>query len=116
MTSVDAARDFLQREGRIVERRLFAVLLDGASPGPVVDAVRAHRNDDGGFGHAMEPDKRVPASQPLDVEHALETLDAASAWDDGLAAGACDFLASIAAPDGSVPLLLPSALEFPQSP
>ena len=27
---------------------------------PVLDALRAYRNDDGGFGHAIEPDMRAP--------------------------------------------------------
>ena len=40
----------------------------------MVDAVAAYRNDDGGFGHGLEPDKLAPASQPLDVEVALERL------------------------------------------
>ena len=61
-------RAFIEREGRLIERRLAAVLYDGADPSGVVDAVRAYRNADGGFGHGFEPDNRCPASLPIDVE------------------------------------------------
>ncbi len=37
-----AGRAFLDREGRLIERRLAAVLFDGAGPSGVVDAVRAY--------------------------------------------------------------------------
>src|SRR5439155_6418421 len=95
-----AARGFLDREGRLVERRLAAVLFDGADPGGVVDAVRAYRNADGGFGYGLEPDKRCPASLPIDVECALDILLVAGAGANDLVAGACDWLDSVATPDG----------------
>src|SRR4051812_41116837 len=65
------ARAFIEREGRLVERRLAEVLFDGADPVAIVDAVLAYRNADGGSGHGLEPDKRCPASLPIDVECAL---------------------------------------------
>lgn len=110
--SVSSGREFLDREGRLVERRLAAVLFDGDDPRGVVDAVRAYRNPDGGFGHGLEPDKRCPDSLPIDVESALEILGAAEQgrtdWsDDPLVIGACDWLSSVAAPDGAVPLSFP---------
>ena len=115
MASLDGARRFLLENARVLERRLFATVFDGEPARGVVDALRAYRNDDGGFGHGLEPDKRCPDSQPLDVEQALETIEATGAWDDGLAAGACDFLASIAAPDGAVSLLTPAVLQYPRA-
>ena len=63
-----AARAFLDREGRLIERRLATVLFDGAPASGVIDTVRAYRNPEGGFGHGLEPDKRCPASLPIDVE------------------------------------------------
>jgi hypothetical protein len=121
-----AGRDFLDREGRLVERRLAAVLFDGAEPYGVVDAVRAYRNGDGGFGHGLEPDKRCPASLPIDVECALDILwvagGGAGAADrfgdlgrDGLVLGACDWLASVAVPDGAVPLAFPIIERYPRA-
>jgi hypothetical protein len=122
---VAAARAFLDREGRLIERRLAAVLFDGAHASGVVDAVRAYRNPDGGFGHGLEPDKRCPASLPVDVECALDILLAASEADaaqgsdardvGGLVREACDWLASVAAPDGAVPLAFPIVERYPRA-
>ena len=97
-------RAFLDREGRLIERRLAAVLFDGADPTGVVDAVRAYRNPDVVFGHGLEPDKRCPASLPIDVECALDILLVSGRGDVGdMVLSACDWLDSIAAPDGAVP-------------
>jgi hypothetical protein len=46
-----------------------------------VDALRGYQNDDGGFGHALEPDKRCPASLPIDVETAFQALATADTAD-----------------------------------
>ena len=118
-----AARGFLDREGRLVERRLADVLFDAADASGVVDAVRAYRNPDGGFGHGLEPDKRCPASLPIDVECALDILLVAGVTTrqpgdfnlDGLVRGACDWLSSVAAPDGSVPLSFPVMERYPRA-
>ena len=87
----------------------------------VVAALKAYQNPDGGFGYALEPDKRVPDSQPVDVEVALRTLDLAGALAETavrqeLVLPACEFLASITTPEGGVPLSLPSAKRYPHAP
>ena len=84
----------------------------------VVDALRGYRNADGGFGHGLEPDKRCPASLPIDVEVALKTLVAAGADDDGLVLGACDYLARVAEDvdhGGAVPLAFPVIEDYPRA-
>jgi len=108
-------RAFLEREGRLVERRLAEVLFDGAAPDGVVDALRGYRNGDGGCGPGLEPDKRCPASLPIDVESALEILWVAGAPADDLVRGACDWLDSVAAPDGAVPLSFPVMERYPRA-
>ncbi|MGE5829220.1 MAG: hypothetical protein ACM30G_12800 [Micromonosporaceae bacterium] len=119
-----AGRAFLDREARLIERRLAPVLFDGADPGGVIDAVRAYRNPDGGFGHGLEPDKRCPASLPIDVESALDILwlAAGGAADrvgalgiERLVGSACDWLGSVAAPDGAVPLAFPVVESYPRA-
>src|SRR5215472_16748157 len=95
-TQFAAGRDFIQRQGRLVERRLFATCFEGAPAAGVVDALRGYANDDGGFGHGLEPDKRCPASLPIDVEVALQTMVAAKASDPALIGRACDYLAGVA--------------------
>ena len=88
------AADFLARQARLLEQRLYATLFEGAPAAGVVEALRGYQNEDGGFGHGLEPDKRCPASQPLDVQVALETLVAAGASDAAMLQRACDYLAA----------------------
>jgi hypothetical protein len=76
----------------------------------VVDALRGYQNEDGGFGHGLEPDKRCPASLPVDVEQALRALADAGTVDAAMVRRACDYLASVAAragAGGAVPLAFP---------
>ena len=112
--TLSAAARFLHHEGRLLERRLFAVHFEGASPGGVVNALRGYRNDDGGFGHGLEPDKRCPASLPIDVEIAFQALAAAGAADAGLLGPACDYLATVTT-GGAVPLAFPVIEDFPRA-
>jgi hypothetical protein len=113
--SFTAGRAFLEREGRLVERRLAAALFDGGPVDAVVDTLRGYRNPDGGFGHALEPDKRCPDSLPIDVEGALEILIVAGADERPMVLDACDWLARVAAPDGAVPLSLPVMEGYPRA-
>jgi len=110
-----AGRAFLEREGRLVERRLAATLFDGAPAAGVIDALRGYRNPDGGFGHGLEPDKRCPDSLPIDVESAFEIMLVAGAVDEAMVLYACDWLAEVAAPDGAVPLSFPVIEAHPRA-
>ena len=60
---------------RLLDRLRFRVLFEGASPEPLVTAIAAYQNADGGFGHALEPDLRGPESEPIPVWTALWLLD-----------------------------------------
>jgi len=113
-----AGRAFIRRQGRLLERRLFATCFEGAPAEGVVDALRGYRNDDGGFGHGLEPDKRCPASLPIDVEVALQALATAGTVDLPLVLGACDYLASVAASarsNGAVPPAFPVIEAYPRA-
>jgi hypothetical protein len=110
-----AGRAFLEREGRLIERRLAAALFDGGPVDAVVDTLRGYRNSDGGFGYGLEPDKRCPDSLPIDVEGALEILMVAGAVEERMVLDACDWLGRIASPDGSVPLSFPVMEAYPRA-
>jgi hypothetical protein len=113
-----AARDFILRQGRLLERRLFATCFEGAPAVGVIDALRGYRNEDGGFGHGLEPDKRCPASLPIDVEVALQALAAAGTVDHALVVSACDYLAKVAtgvSRGGAVPLAFPVIEAYPRA-
>ena len=88
----------------------------GGDARPVRDAVAAFRNSDGGFGHALEPDGRTPASQPAAVAMALRTLDEADAWDEELVAGACEWLAANAPAEGGASFVEPTVEGWPHAP
>jgi hypothetical protein len=98
-----------------VERRLFATVFEGADPAGVVDALRGYQNSDGGFGHGLEPDKRCPDSVALDVETAFDILLAAGARDDEMVRRACDWLQSVATPEGAVSLTSPVIEGYPRA-
>jgi hypothetical protein len=116
MIDLDAARTFIAAHGRLLDRSRFALLVDGEPPEPVLRALAAYVNDDGGFGRALEPDVRDPSSQPLAVLSAFDVLDEAGAGDHPLALGALDWLETVTEDDGGIPFLLPSAEDAPHAP
>jgi hypothetical protein len=116
MIDLPAARTFVAAHGRLLDRSRFALLADGAPAEPVLRALAAYANADGGFGRALEPDVRDPASQPIAVLAALDVLHEAGAGDHPLGGAALDWLGTISADDGGIPFLLPSAAEWPCAP
>ncbi|MFI1994761.1 hypothetical protein [Actinoplanes sp. NPDC020271] len=106
------AEKFLQAEGRLLERRLFEVLFRDGPPQGVVDVLRGYRNADGGFGHGLEPDKRCPASLPVDVEVAFQALAAIGSRE--LLGPACDYLTGVST-GGAVPLAFPVIEGYPRA-
>ena len=99
----NAAVAFIAANARVLDRRRFQRLFEDGPVAPVRDAVAAYRNDDGGFGHALEPDCRAPGSQPAAAEMALRILDETDAWDEDLVRGACDWLTAVAPPRAARP-------------
>jgi Prenyltransferase and squalene oxidase repeat len=112
---LEKAQDFTWRNARLLERYLFTCLFANGSKEPVLAALRAYQNEDGGFGNALEPDKRCPSSQPQDVEIALRILDAIDTMHDPMVTRACDFLATVTTPDGGVPFALPPVNQYPHA-
>ncbi|MEY2569121.1 MAG: hypothetical protein QOE35_3650 [Actinomycetota bacterium] len=110
-----AARTFIHTNGRVLDRRVFATVFEGAPPSGVIDALRAYRNADGGFGHGLEPDKRAPDSQPLDTETAFEAMDMAGIVDAATVTAACDWLATVADGSAMVPLAFEPMLAYPHA-
>jgi hypothetical protein len=113
---LNAARTFLYDNARVLERRRFAHLFDGGPKEPVLDALRAHRNDDGGFGHAIEPDMRAPTSQPVGVHTVAEILHELGVRDDPMVGAAADWLQTVTREDGGIPFVLEDAMAYPHAP
>jgi hypothetical protein len=96
----DRACRFLREDARPLERALFAHAFESGPAAAIVDALGAYRNDDGGFGHALEPDLRMPGSSVLATNQALRVLRRAGApADHALVTGAIDWLVGALDPD-----------------
>ena len=94
------AREFLLEHARPLERALFLRDFEDGSAHDVLDALSAFRNQDGGFGHGLEPDLALPASSVLATSHALHILHAVGApTEHELVAGAVDWLVAAHDPD-----------------
>ena len=111
---IDAARTFLQAHARVLERRRYDHLFEGGPREPVLNALRAYRNDDGGFAHAVEPDMRAPISQPVGIHTVMEILHEVGAHDDPMIGPAGDWLQTITRDDGGIPFVLET--EAPHAP
>lgn len=108
-----AARHFIHAEARLLERLIFDCLFEDGRPEQVAEALRGYVNLDGGFGQGLEPDKRAPDSQPLDVQIAYEAMQAVGHVDAGLVTSACDWLQGLGP---APPCVLPSVLDHPHAP
>jgi hypothetical protein len=106
-TRLVAARSFMAAHARVLDRRRFELLFDGADAEPVLAALRAYRNGDGGYGHGLEPDLRAPESQPAAALHAFEVFAEVAPVTVPEAGELCDWLDRVALADGGLPFALP---------
>lgn len=113
---LDFARDFILKNARVLERQLFAFHFETGTAAAAARSLRAYQNPDGGYGNALEPDKRVPASQPQDCEIAFRILDSIGLMRGDYVMPVLDWLESITTPQGGVPFSLPSANDAPHAP
>ena len=113
-TVIEKAQTFIWNNARLLERQLFAFLFQNGARQNVLTALNAYQNPDGGFGNALEPDKRTATSQPIDQEFALRILDDIG-FDDSLARQICEFLMMITTVEGGVPFVLPTVRDAPRA-
>ncbi|MFE7898757.1 hypothetical protein ACFU3E_14800 [Streptomyces sp. NPDC057424] len=113
---VSRAERFVWLTARVLEQHRFAHHFRGAAADPVETALDAYRNEDGGYGHALEPDLRGPVSQPLHTAHALRVLDAVGRCAGQRVERMCRYLTSISTTDGALPAIHPSQRDYPTAP
>src|SRR5262249_25028486 len=101
---------------RVLERHLAAALFADGPVEPVLAALGAYQNADGGFGHALEPDIRCPGSQPAATLAALGVLAAVGARTAPMSQQAVEWVAGVANPDAGLPTVLPAAEGHPRVP
>lgn len=68
------ARTFIYRNARPLDIALWQYHFEGGNKDAVLTALSAYQNDDGGFGHALEPDAWNPNSSPIQTWTATEIL------------------------------------------
>ncbi|MFE3857428.1 hypothetical protein ACFXPN_40615 [Streptomyces griseorubiginosus] len=110
------AEHFVWLTARVLEQRLFAYHFLNGGPDPVETALDAYRNEDGGYGHALEPDLRGPVSQPLHTAHALRVLDAVGRCGGQRVERVCRYLTSVSTSDGALPAVTPAQRGYPTAP
>jgi hypothetical protein len=110
------AEQFMWVSARVLERVRFDHLFNGGPREPVLAALRAYQNPDGGFGQAIEPDFRGPVSQPLGVDFAFKVLEEIELPDPTLIQAALGFVTKVSAPDGGLPNVLANVADYPRAP
>lgn len=114
--SLARAERFVWLSARVLDQRRFAYhFLDGP-PDAVEDALAAYRNPDHGYGHALDPRLRGPASQPLHAAAALRVLDEIGRCHGHRTERLCRYLTAVSTPEGALPAVHPSQHGYPVAP
>ncbi|MET9661766.1 hypothetical protein [Streptomyces sp. NPDC006510] len=113
---LNRAEQFIWLTARVLEQRRFAHHFLEGSADAVETALAAYLNEDGGYGHALEPDLRGPVSQPLHTAHALNVLDSIGRCDGLRVERICRFLTEVSTKEGALPALLPTQRGYPAAP
>jgi len=109
MPDITKATAFMATHARLVDRRRLDLLLHDGPPQGVLAALAAYRNDDGGFGWALESDLRAPASQPAGALHAFELLEEVAPLTSPFGGELCDWLDAVTLADGGLPFVVAGA-------
>ncbi len=67
-------KSYLQQNARKLDICLYEYLFEGAEPGSLIEELATYQNEDGGFGHALDADLRLPHSSVLATTIALQYL------------------------------------------
>lgn len=96
MTTYHKARAFIYRNARPLDMARWQYHFENGDKEAVPRALAAYQNEDGGFGHALEPDAWNPHSSPIQTWVATEILREAGVTDSAhpLIQGILRYLAS----------------------
>jgi len=116
MLDLDRILDFITANARLLDRRRAELAVGAGDPEAALAVLAGYRNADGGFGWALEPDLRAPASQPVAALHAFEVLEEVAPVTSPLATGLLDWLDAVALPGGALPFALPGTASAGSAP
>ena len=116
--SFAAARAYIMSRGRPVDRVRFSYHFEDGDSAPVLQALAAYQNEDGGFGHGLEPDLRTSASSAIATSTGLAILrEVKAAAGEPLVADAIRYLLySYDAARSVWPIVPPAVEEAPHAP
>jgi len=114
----DRALRYISEHGSDLHRALAAHFFGPGDSEPVRRALASHRNEDGGFGHGLEPDFYLPDSSPMATSIGLQILaDLETPASDPWVESALRYL--VHTRDDSLalwPPVPPSVVNFPHAP
>jgi hypothetical protein len=106
MLDLDRILDFIGANARLLDRRRAELAVGAGDAQATLAALAGYRNADGGFGWALEPDLRAPASQPVAALHAFEVFEEVAPVTSPLAPALLDWLDEVALDGGAMPFAL----------
>ena len=112
---LEKATRFIWENSRFLERAVFEHFFYKGPTARILEILKTYQNEDGGFGHALEPDLRAPDSQPLFTEFALRTLYECNLRDPEMAYKVCGFLSKHADFKQGIPSIFLSSQNFPRA-
>jgi hypothetical protein len=114
----ERARQFILTQARPLERALLAYHFAGGPAEAVLLALASFQNEDGGFGHALEPDVRTPSSSALATGIGLTALkELGCGADNPLVRRAVEYLLATFDPQQQVwRVVPPETNDFPHAP
>lgn len=74
-TQFQTISTFIQKNARPLDQALYSFYFQDGSRENVLDALRSYQNNDGGFGHGLEPDIRIPSSSAIATTVAIQYME-----------------------------------------
>jgi len=112
-------QSFIYKNARPLDLYRWQVHFEGGNPLQVVHALGFYQNEDGGFGHGLEPDNFSPHSTPITTNHAIEMLKEIGFQDKHhpMVTGILSYLASGKGKhQGRWLFSVPETLDYPHAP
>ena len=112
------ARNFITANARSLERAIYAYAFEDGSAEAVFAALATYQNEDGGFGHGLEPDLQLADSSVIATTVAFQHLRAMGApADHPLVRGGIRYLMATYDPDIEAwPIIPPNVDDAPHAP
>ncbi|MFC4401522.1 hypothetical protein [Gracilibacillus xinjiangensis] len=110
--------NWLKRNARPLEVARWEYVFEGKDRTNVLEVLRAYQNDDGGFGHGIEPDFWLPDSSPMASWFAGQILlEVEAANDDPMVIALMDYLVKSYNKEAGLWLsVLPENNSYPHAP